>query len=631
MDTKNNIPISKLSVKSLTNHSVDEVSVSKSRITIGSLDSADVSIKEEGVSPIHAVIEVTSDKVTIFDLASRSGVWVNDQKITTQALKSGDRIKIGDHEIIYQLNLIQNPNKKVPLTQQQKEIKHAVVYFDEDREVEKIFSAPKKADALEVVLAWQGTILDIQHFFEEDEVAIGESQDSNFVIPLSGQKKHVLFNSKHGNLNLPSLTSGVAHLQSSDSLVDLSQKNNQKIDFFHGDYAKLSLGEIDLYLSYTEAPPHLKRRRLFEKDGFFFKILATSVALTSLLVFQLHQLQIEKTIEIEQLPERIVTILVQPEKYANRVSPTNNSALPARLKQKVTQLTIRPSDKLPKKIPKEINVGGQSKKVKKKNITQHQAKEGSGKKAKGATGTRGTKTAPDYAEKQNQAKRKSSASGSGRGGGQSQVAGNANLEALKGVDNQIQDLLGTTLARLGKKGNQLKGFGGFDTRGSDGKALSGGGIGGGGTSDTLGGLSNKGSGGGRVGTGLGASGSGSHLIGGKTKVIIRSGGPEETVVMGSIDASAIEAAIRAHQDEFRLCYEKEINATSPGLAGTVIPSFVIGPNGRVTKAGVASSTLKNSRVEGCVVQVIRRIQFPQVKGGGIVQVKYPFRFRPVGT
>ena len=100
--------------------------------------------------------------------------------------------------------------------------------------------------------------------------------------------------------------------------------------------------------------------------------------------------------------------------------------------------------------------------------------------------------------------------------------------------------------------------------------------------------------------------------------------------MGSIDADAIDAAIRAHQDEFRLCYEREINAEHPNIGGRVGTTFVIGGTGRVNEAGIESTSLKNANVERCIVTVIKRIDFPMPRGGGIVQVSYPFKFSPVG-
>ena len=39
-------------------------------------------------------------------------------------------------------------------------------------------------------------------------------------------------------------------------------------------------------------------------------------------------------------------------------------------------------------------------------------------------------------------------------------------------------------------------------------------------------------------------------------------------------------------------------------------------------------TLKNKNTESCVVDVIKRIPFPPVRGGGVAEVTYPFLFKP---
>ncbi len=92
--------------------------------------------------------------------------------------------------------------------------------------------------------------------------------------------------------------------------------------------------------------------------------------------------------------------------------------------------------------------------------------------------------------------------------------------------------------------------------------------------------------------------------------------------------NAATTEIEKYRDQIKYCYEKEINADRPDLAGRVGIRFVIGPSGSVTSAGVSSSSLKNANSEGCIVEVIKRIQFPPVRGGGIAEVAYPFVFKP---
>jgi len=419
------------------------------------------------------------------------------------------------------------------------------------------------------------------------------------------------------------------------------------VPFGQNDFAKVRMGEVDLYFSFTAAPPRLKSQRLFDRDPLFAKILISSMLLTAAAIFGLKRIQVPQAIEAEQLPERIATILYQPEKFQQKKPLTvvqqdkkpETPPAPVQTAKPVTQIDIKPNpNATARPVPKVMDTGkktASNSANKPSNVgakngggpSQAEAKEGRGAKAKGAEGTRGSKTSKNTGTPQTQAKRPSPQGGEGRGGGgASQVQQDGNLDLMKGFGGKIENLLGNTAEKLGKGGKNLEGFGGFTTQGRDGLALSGDGKGGGGTAESLGGLSDRGTGGGRVGTGLGASGTGNGIIGGKARVAIRSGGPEEAVVMGAIDADAVEAALLAHKDEFRLCYEREINAENPKLAGRVGTSFVIGSSGRVTQAGIESTTLKNANVERCVLAVIKRIDFPIPRGGGTVQVTYPFKF-----
>ena len=51
---------------------------------------------------------------------------------------------------------------------------------------------------------------------------------------------------------------------------------------------------------------------------------------------------------------------------------------------------------------------------------------------------------------------------------------------------------------------------------------------------------------------------------------------------------------------------------------------------RLMKSGVDSSSLGNPAVENCIVARVYQWQFPKPKGGGIVQVSYPFLLKESG-
>lgn len=627
----------------------------KQRVVIGSVISADVRLSGDGVSPIHAVLELSqaedgSDRAMIYDLASDTGVFINGRKVVTQELKSGDQITVGPFSLKLSLQNMDAVLPTAPVRESEgrklflnpnEDLKPLLL--QDERGVEEIFDyRPTNKKAVEVVMSWKGAMLDVEHFVERQAITIGSTRDSDFGVPPVSAKKFPLITRRGDTycLNIDSSMKGVIQRKGSLQTFDdirstlIAGPNGHQVAFNKEDFAKISIGEVDFYASFTAAPPRLKRRRMMEKDPLFMKVAFSSMALTAVLIAALLNVRVPEQIEAEELPDRLATILYQPELYqpkprvkSTTVEVDTRTARPKPIP--TAKLDIKPQKvDLKKPIPKEINVA--TSKTKGSNRAQNMAKEGEGARAKGKEGMRGSPKAAPGDQPQNIAMRNSPQGGKGRGAGNSQVLGEGNVDLLKGASEKIQNLLGNSAANLGKGGDRLQGFGGFTTLGKGGAALSGEGKGGGGDAASLGGLGEKGRGGGRVGTGLGAAGTGNGIIGGKARVVIRSGGPEEAVIMGAIDAAAVEAALLAHRDEFRLCYEKEINAEKPKLAGRVGTSFVIGASGRVTQAGIASTTLKNANTESCVLKVIRRIDFPVPRGGGVVQVTYPFKFSPVG-
>ena len=58
--------------------------------------------------------------------------------------------------------------------------------------------------------------------------------------------------------------------------------------------------------------------------------------------------------------------------------------------------------------------------------------------------------------------------------------------------------------------------------------------------------------------------------------------------------------------------------------------FTIAATGQVIASVMQTSSVGSPRVENCVVQAVRRWEFPKPRGGGIVIVTYPFVFNPAG-
>lgn len=201
------------------------------------------------------------------------------------------------------------------------------------------------------------------------------------------------------------------------------------------------------------------------------------------------------------------------------------------------------------------------------------------------------------------------------------VRGMGLLGAIAGGDSLKGALEGANVDAL------LSGLGSARTdlgAGSAGRGLRGVGSGGGG--DGPGTLM----GGGSLGTGVGAgrgragAGGGGNSGGsgrGEARVTVTPGAPQ---VSGYLSAEQINRVVRANQAALRYCYETEVQRQR-GLRGKVVVQWRVDRGGLVPMARVASSTMNNAGVEGCLVRQVRKWHFPKPDGGE-VSVMYPFIF-----
>ena len=492
----------------------------KGRIVIGSVISADVLLTGEGVAPIHAVLEmgandaVGASVATVYDLASETGVFVNGRKTVTGAIKPGDQITVGHHNLKFSLEDVattQAPQGRVRETGGRKlyfspQEDLAPLLLEDERDTSPMFDyRATYKESLEIVMSWYGTILDVRHFTTRRHVTLGHLRDCDFVIPpVLDAKRFRFVTRKNDNyiLHVDQRMTGVIQrdgaLHGLEDLkgVAMPGKGGYELPMRKSDFAKIRIGEVDFYISFTSAPPRLRTGKSLEKDPLFFKIFTSSMLLTAVTIIALMNTKVPQNIEAEQLPERIATILYQPEKFVQkpkieapqpRPKPVvEHKAVekkplpvlkPRKAAPKVTKIDIKPNPNAAKKpVPKVMDTG--AKEGKKGNAlvskqkaspgTQNEAKEGEGARAKGKEGRRGQPKAPKGDVPQDKAFRPAPQGGPGRGAGNSQVADEGNVDMLKGASNKIQDILGNSAQQLGKGGEKLKGFGGFTTQGSGG-------------------------------------------------------------------------------------------------------------------------------------------------------------------
>jgi hypothetical protein len=192
-------------------------------------------------------------------------------------------------------------------------------------------------------------------------------------------------------------------------------------------------------------------------------------------------------------------------------------------------------------------------------------------------------------------------------------AGIATLFGRAGLGGSLQAAMGhMTGSTVGDAGGVL----GMGVKGSGG--------GGGGTGNTIGigavGTRGVAGGEGKYGTGIGMGKKSS------ADISITNSDPEVT---GSMDPELIRRVVRSHHDQLKYCYDNALTK-NPKLTGKVSVRWIIREDGTVASSNVTTTTTGTPDLDRCIAGRVLTWIFPKPKGGGVAVVTYPFVFKQAG-
>lgn len=102
----------------------------------------------------------------------------------------------------------------------------------------------------------------------------------------------------------------------------------------------------------------------------------------------------------------------------------------------------------------------------------------------------------------------------------------------------------------------------------------------------------------------------------------------KTVVLGSMDPELLRKILKEYLPQFRHCYQQELQRQGDHIKGVIDLNFRIGKTGQVSRVNIkAKQTQMGQQGTNCMAKVLRMIDFPSPKGGGIVDVKQPLNFQ----
>lgn len=635
--------------------------LSKGRILVGRTESCEFIIPSDVVSAVHAVIEVTQNGVKIYDMNSRNGTFVNDEKIVSKSLNLGDTVKFGNLRFTFGKyeELISLPpvletlepasgnastimpslptevvgtKAKTNLPQAPTEVEKDIPYivyplggdpkadyseyiFEDVEELVPIFKYEHGKQAVEVIILFNDKVYSVDYLPEKNGVysIVGSKAKGNELefAYLGKDEKIAFVEMSNGNCVVHTLPSYNTQHLSKEEISDVSEG---RVNIQDDDIVRLENGHLEIYVRRVFSPPKVKPAPFFRRDKGLRKYLFIVLLLVLIPMIGLSLITVDKE-DKEKDPDRIARILYkQPLKVSKtkaiEKTPEKKVEVQKAPKKEIVKKkpTPKPAEKKPvetKKVAEKTpGVKSAPKVVTQKKVTKPAPK---------------TNAAPAKTVTSAASPTKSISTAARKSTTPSQNIGQ--VDAYKSFD--FKSTISSTMA----KGGSLKGA--QVAKSTSSNAIGSSNIGGGIATNLK-----KADVGTEVGSLTGstvgklANSKGTEGLTAKTG-IYTAGIPSETVVLGSMDPDVIRRILREHIPQFRYCYQKELDRNaSKDVSGTIGLVFTIGASGSVSKAGVDQTTSLPGHVKTCVVRVLRGIRFPRPLGGGTVDVKQPFNFMP---
>ncbi len=460
---------------------------------------------------------------------------------------------------------------------------------------------PQPPNALRVAVVWGTTVVALRTLARGESFHLGDSKDAVLPIPEGLEISPTPVRAAAGGWELDArgCLGGLLTLRGRAEDPVAIARTSAAVPIMPGDYGLIQYGQLSIFFQYTTKPIKMSAFRGPE-------LLVVLAALCSA-ILHIGGIALLSTLSTP-LPYPPPPELASPEELASRF----------RLKR--AEIEAPP--------PPELADGKDSSgKGVEDPGAQDPKPQGGGRKIKGDEGKLGFNQTGDRTTLPGEIKPTT------RYGGLSDVLEG---ETGKEIQNTLKSIntVSSALAGLNSKDIVLGSGSGTGLKGS---GPGGGGTGAGvafgaGTLDTgfgagTGGGYGAGGGGpggrGTGGTGRGGTGGGQGVGGGPTEAKVNVGAGA-AAARGGLSPEQIRRVVMSHLGAVRACYETEAQR-NPGLKGGVTVQWQIDPSGRVTSASVASSTLKNPRVEGCVVRQVQRWKFPASDAPTTV-AGFPFKF-----
>lgn len=593
-------------IASLNGKRIFDEKFSEFPVTFGRDTNSSVPIAQDPmVSGHHATVVETEDHLTLIDLDSSNGTFVNGKKIHRLALAQEQSVNMGgitlkfSVETVYDSEVTQETtltNVK-PMTQKETEDVAA------DWGMKLIQRIPNHKRALQATLRWKDEVVENHVYYPGENVYLNNRPSDGIYMPsLRGVLPIAKFDGQKTNILVPGTIKAEFFDPKTNAvrktIEPTYEKKLKKASFNKDDFRLYFENHLTLTFAHIESPKPFSQIKFFIPERLFQKSLYSSSLLHALIiVIGLLAVPQPPAPKIKNVPDRIARLLVKkpkpkPKPKVEKPKPPEPKKV-AKKKPK-PKVKAKPKKKVVKKVKPKKVVVRKTKKMKKinkypftvktKNIAKKPVKGPPSPKknvkqlgALAALGALG-KSTPNPSNKP--------------------VAININKNA-GGAPGKMK--ANSVIGALKTKGGKLVagGSGSLKTKGK-----------GYGTGTGYGVQGIKGS--------AGQRGVGATVVGAPRLMKINK--------QEGLTQKQVMDVVKKHAGKISSCYERAL-LNNPGLSGRVEYTWRILPVGKVTWAKVKSSNIANSdELNNCVVKVFQRMKFPKARNGQetIPSIGFPF-------
>lgn len=593
------------------------------KLLIGSCEHADLPLSGPHASHYHAFLILDENGGTLVDLASENGSYINGERVDRAFFSAGDSLRFGDCE--FQVEELLTENKKgAVLVDHDAEIKkiddhlfqeklpelpplpglvvidgeYCDIQFDDDhfkpletlpyniveidhsnfidqeKKDEDIVPIKKdsKEQALEVMILSNGVIISVDYYPMKSVTLyatnIRPSKNRLFVPGLQGQDDLPFIKVKKGEIKLHALPGFQGANLKDKSHFQL--QDGQTLTFHHDDLVSFTRGTVQIMIRLTRAPAHLRGTPFFGREREAkVKMLKVFSALMSL---ALLLLLVDVTLDP---PEEEIAVIYREaikapepsqEKASEKVAEqeVDTGVKPTEQTQEAPRMAKKAAPK-PSQAPAEVAEAAPPEPA--AQVAKAEPVETKAYKFKMRSNMANLISSDRPTPTDAQTPSRSVASVKGFQGSANTKASDLTANPSQAIGSLGEDFAGDYDTSAGTKGLASKK--GIDTTYIDPK----------------------------------------------------------TVVLGSMDPELLRRILQEYLPQFRHCYQQELERQGDLLQGIVDMNFRIENNGRVSKVDIKTknSSFTAGGVE-CMSKVLRIIDFPKPKGGGVVDVRQPLNF-----